>query len=68
MLGCPGVKPRGILRVEKEVAVHRWMNAPDLALLVGLMVSWLFLVGAVGYAAVVAALRGLRRNVPTGRA
>jgi hypothetical protein len=48
--------------------VHRWMNTPDLALLVGLMVSWLFLMGAVGYAAVVAALRGLHRNVPTERA
>jgi hypothetical protein len=47
--------------------VYRWLNAPDLVLMVVLMVSWLFLMGAVGYAAVVAALRGLHRNVPIGR-
>ena len=47
--------------------MHRWMSTPGLALLVGLMVSRLVLMGAVGYAAVVAALRGLHRNVPTER-
>jgi hypothetical protein len=62
-----GVQHPSMLSVTKEVAVNAWIHAQNWAWLILMMVPWLLLAAAVGYAAVLVTLRDLHRNVPSGR-